>query len=131
MNEWNPNLPEVPLPRKNRPKWKKPKPKPKRRGRKKLVRPFELTYLGEGLKLYAPLEYEIIMAATGGKAPEADFVEQVSYSSTNLYFKTQDFRQSLMLYRELGCVTGKLFAKPSIQKKVDALYLRRKYMCET
>ena len=35
--------------------------------------------------------------------PDADLIEAISYSSKNSYFRTEDFRRFLILYRHEGC----------------------------
>lgn len=129
MSEWNPNLPAVDAPKPKRPhRKKKPKRPPKRRGRKKLIRSFESTTFGRSLQLHAPLEYNMIMEATGGDPPEAEFVEQVSYSSMNPYFRTKIFRRLLIKYRQNGCTQLRPLPPPSVDMKIRALQARRKQM---
>lgn len=36
-------------------------------------------------------------------APDADLIEAISYSSKNPYFRTEEFRLRLILYRNEGC----------------------------
>lgn len=131
MSEWNPHLPEVPLPKVNKRKRKKKKPaKPpqKKRGRKKQSRSFESTYFGRSFMLHAPLEYEMIMTATGGDPPDPDFIETVSYSSLNPYFKSKLFRRYLIQYREKGCSSSRKAPSPTPEMKLRALQARRKQM---
>ena len=126
MSEWNPNLPEVALPKTNKPKRKKKsKQLPKKRGRKKLIRQFKSTFFGRSLMLNAPLEYDMIMAATGGAPPDADFIEQVSYSSTNPYFKTRIFRRYLIQYRQNGSTADRRLPPPTPEMVMRALNNRR------
>lgn len=129
MSEWNPNLPEVELPKKNKPhrKWK-PKRQPKKRGRKKLIRAFEATTFGSSLKLNAPLEYDMIMEITVNGAPDADLIEQISYASMNPYFRGKIFRRLLIQYRQNGCTQLRPVLPPSPEKKMRALNQRRRQM---
>ena len=127
MTEWNPNLPEVTnLPKVNKPKkYKRP---PKKRGRKKLIRPFELVAFGRSLLLHAPLEYDMIMMATGGEAPSPDFVEEIGYSSLNPYFRSPIFRRLLIQYRKNGCTQEEPSKPPTPEMKLRAMQRRRRRM---
>ena len=128
MTEWNPNLPEVKtLPKQNKPR-KKPKRPPKKRGRKKLIRPFEVIAFGRSLMLHAPLEYDMIMAATGGEPPDPDFVEHISYSSINPYFRSPIFRRLLIQYRKNGCTQEEPSKPPTPEMKMRAMQRRRQQM---
>lgn len=122
---WNPNLPEVEVPKR---KTKKKTKLPKKRGRKKLIRPFESITLGRGLMLNAPLEYSIIMEATGDIAPDADFIEQISYSSPNPYFQSSIFRRALIKYRKNGCTQRNAEKPLTAKEKLRASQRRRQTM---
>lgn len=78
--------------------------------------------------LHAPLEYDMIMETTGDRAPEADFVEAVSYSSTNPYFQTKIFHRLLLQYRCNGCTQLHPVSKPTPEMIKRALVQRRKNM---
>ena len=101
MSDWNPNLPDVELPKRKKRK-RKARPKPKKRGRRRIKRAFSETTLGRSLRLNAPLEYDLITHASDLE-PEADFIESVAYSSLNPYFKGALFRRLLIKYRQNGC----------------------------
>ncbi len=124
MTEWNPNLPEVPLPKQNKLPKKRKRP-PKKRGRKRLIRPFESIGLGRSLMLHAPMEYDMIMAATGGEPPEPDLIEHISYSSINPYFQSSVFRRLLIAYRKNGC-TQENPSKPPTPEMIKRAMQRRR-----
>lgn len=128
MSEWNPNLPEVPMPRKNKAsKHKKPKQPPKKRGRKRLIRPFERTPLGFNFKLSAPLEYDMVMTVSGSAPPDPDLIEEIGYASENPYFRTRPFRRLLIKYRKDGCACGCEHVnnrKMTVERKEKSLKLR-------
>lgn len=126
MSEWNPNLPEVSVPTKRR--RRKAKSQQKKRGRPKKIRTFKETTFGRSLMLHAPLEYDMIMETTGDRAPEADFVETVSYSSANPYFQTKIFHRLLLQYRRNGCTQLRPVSKPTPEMIRRALEQRRKNM---
>ena len=125
MSEWNPNLPPAP-PMRKRPQ--KPVPYREKQVRKKPYHPFERTYLGRSLKLYAPLEFDMLMAVAGAMPPNADFIEQLSYSSRNPYFKTKLFRRHLIGYRQTGCRAEHLAPLPTPKQKMEALRIRKRQM---
>ena len=70
----------------------------------------------------------MIMAATGGLPPEADFIEMVGYSSLNPYFKSKIFRRFLIQYRQNGCNGSRLVSPPTTRMKAHAFQIRRKRM---
>ena len=78
--------------------------------------------------LHAPLEYDMIKKATENKAPEADFIEMISYSSTNPYFQTKIFHRLLLQYRRNGCTQTRPVSKPTPEMIKRALEQRRKNM---
>lgn len=92
--------------KKGKKRGRKPKPKspPKKRGRKRILRRFDEVPLGYNLRLNTPLEFDLIMQTVGTNGvPDADLIEAISYSSKNSYFRTEDFRRFLILYRHEGC----------------------------
>ena len=86
----------------------KPAKKHRKVGRKRKRRKFNETPLGHFLFYEAPLEYGLIMQAWDGNItpPSADFIEAVSYASTNPLFRKPKFRRALMAYREFGLYCG-------------------------
>lgn len=104
MKQFNPYLPSSNKKPKKPGRKPKPKPQPKKRGRKKIPRRFDEVPLGYHLRLQAPLEYDLIMQVVGTKGiPDADLIEAISYSSTNPFFRTEEFRWLLIKYRREGC----------------------------
>lgn len=104
MEPFNPYSPKKP--RKPKKPGRKPKRKapPKKRGKKRIPRQFDEVPLGYYLRLYAPLEYDLILnTVQSNGAPDADLIEAVSYSSTNPFFRGDQFRQALITYRNEGC----------------------------
>lgn len=102
MAQFNPYVP--PKKEKKRGRKPKPKPQPKKVGRKRIKRKFDEVPLGYSLRLNAPLEFDLVMQVVGlNGTPEADLVEAISYSSKNPYFRSEDFRRRLILYRNEGC----------------------------
>jgi hypothetical protein len=132
MSEWNPNLPEVPMPKKNKAnRHRKAKRPPKKRGRKRIVHPFDKTPLGYSFRLYAPLEYEMVMEASGDAPPNPDFIEEIGYASANPYFRMRPFRRLLIRYRKEGCACGikRIVRKRmSVEIKEQALKTRMRRM---
>lgn len=60
-----------------------------------------------------------VVGANG--VPEADLVEAISYSSTNPFFRTEEFRWMLIKYRKEGCFAEHPYKPPSpsvIQKAI-------------
>ena len=85
------------------------KPLQKRKaGRKRKRRKFSETPLGHFLLNEAPLEYGLIMQSWDNSStpPSADFIEAVSYASTNPLFRKPKFRRALIAYREFGLYCG-------------------------
>ena len=125
MEEWNPNLPTVQIKTVSKRRNRVKKHKPKKRGRKRIKRRFESTTLGNSIRLHAPLEYDMIVAVSDSE-PDADIIEQISYSSINPYFKTTIFRKLLIKYRQNGCYQRVPTPPPSPETKMRALQIRRK-----
>lgn len=102
---------------------------PKKRGPKRKLRAFSEVPLGYQIRLKAPLEYDLIMQVVGFKRPpEADLIESVSYSSTNPFFKSQEFRDLLIIYRRDGCYTSNPKKPPTPAQIEKAAKQRRKVM---
>lgn len=112
--EWNENLPKVKIPKRKKAKRKK-KAKPKRK-ESRIKRKFEETDIGSWLKLKAPLEYMVIVAA-GGNEPLAELIESVGYASDNPYFRTVCFRRALIKYRKNGGCYQSSVARGKKEKK--------------
>ena len=84
------------------------KPQGKQRGRKRLKREFDQTKVGFFLKHEAPIEYELLCnKLCSNRAPSADLIEQIGYSSLNPLFKKAKFRRALIEYRKYGLYSGK------------------------
>lgn len=114
--------------KKGKKRGRKPKPKspPKKRGRKRIPRKFDEVPLGYNLRLNAPLEFDLIMQVVGvNGVPDADLVEVISYSSKNSYFRTEDFRRFLILYRNEGCYAEHPKKPPKPQTIVAAINRRK------
>lgn len=80
----------------------------KKSGRKRVKHLFDETRLGHFLKHEAPFEYKLIMDANGAISdPSADFIEAISYSSSNPLFKKTKFRRCLIEYRKYGLYCGR------------------------
>lgn len=60
--------------------------------------------------------------------PDADLVEAISYSSKNPYFRTADFRQVLILYRNEGCYAEHPKKPPTPKAIVTAINKRKSAM---
>jgi hypothetical protein len=74
------------------------------------------------LKHEAPLEYQLIMDATGASTvPSADFIETIGYASTNLLFRKPKFRRSLMKYRKEGLYSGRVVKSNA---NIELYYIR-------
>lgn len=82
---------------------KKPKRRKKRRKRRWMLRKFSETKLGYFIMHEAPLEYGLILEASGNCIPNVDFIEALSYSSMNPLFRKPKFRRALIEYRKNGC----------------------------
>ncbi len=103
------------------------KRKKPRKPRKRLPRRFDEVPLGHALRLYAPLEYDLIFRVSGiGCAPDADLIEAISYSSINPYFKTERFRYQLIKYRIEGCHSEHPIPPPTPQQLARAKAARQK-----
>lgn len=128
MEEWNVNLPVVETPKNPsiRKKAKKVR-RQKKRGRKKIKRRFEQTTLGNSIRLNAPLEYDMIVSVSDSE-PEADLIEQISYSSINPYFRSAIFRKLFIKYRQNGCHQRVPIPPPTPETKMRTLQVRRKRM---
>ena len=60
------------------------------------------------MKHEAPLEYDLLTnKLCNNRAPSADLIEQVGYSSMNPLFKKAKFRRALIEYRKYGLYSGK------------------------
>ena len=106
----------------------KPRKKPRKKsGRKKIKRLFEETRVGFILKYEAPLEFDLLIEASGLKgAPPADLIEAVGYASINEIFKTPEFRRALLLYRKTGLYCGKPKRITPLQEAQRAYKRRQK-----
>ena len=130
MNEWsNPNLPlsqnqSIQKKRKSR---KKTRKKPCNQKAVVPKRKFSDTSIAYYLKLYAPVEYDLIVES-GGVEPTADFIESVSYSSINPFFKSMTFRQQLILYRKRGCRQRNETQAPTPEVIRHHMYRRKQMM---
>lgn len=72
-----------------------------------------------------PLEFDLIMNTVGlNGVPDADLIEAVSYSSSNPFFRTQEFRRQLIKYRNEGCFAE--HPKPSPTPKQIARAAKRR-----
>ena len=76
-----------------------------KRKRKLKRREFYETRLGHFIQHEASLEYGLIMDVSGGKEPNADLIESISYASLNPLFRKAKFRRALIEYRKFGCHT--------------------------
>lgn len=82
--------------------------------------------LGYSMRLNTPLEFDLLMQVVGTNGvPDADLVEAISYSSKNPYFRTEDFRRFLILYRNEGCYAEHPKKPPRPQSIVAAVKRRR------
>lgn len=82
--------------------------------------------LGYHLRLQAPLEYDLIMQVIGPNGvPDGDLIEAVSYSSTNPFFRTENFRWLLIRYRREGCHAEHPKQPPTAQAIINATKKRR------
>lgn len=130
MSEWN--NPNLPLSQNTR-------TAKKQKGRKRVrrvpcnqnavvpKRKFSDTSIAYYLKLYAPVEYDLIIES-GGVEPTADFIESVSYSSINPFFKSIAFRQQLIQYRKRGCRQRNATQAPSPEVIRHHMNLRKQMM---
>lgn len=74
---------------------------PRRVGRpRRMSRRFDETQLGYHMKRAAPLEYSLILEASGIRAPKPELVEAIAYASMNPFFKTVKFNTCLRMYRK-------------------------------
>lgn len=71
----------------------------------------------------APLEYSLIVEASGKSDPHPDLIEAIGYGSINPLFKKPKFRKALIEYRTLGCYAYK--AK-KIDPLIELLYAKRR-----
>lgn len=89
---------------------------------------FNETQLGYLLERLAPLEYRILLEA-GGASPSPNLIEAVSYSSLNMFFRSDEFRQALIEYRKTGTKPLKP-VKINLQKELYYTRMRRKMELE-
>lgn len=102
-----------------------PRPRKKRKGKKRTKRNFNETRIGFLLEHQTPLEYRILLEASGVLAPTADLIETISYASLDPFFRTDEFRQALMEYRQVG-LYPKYRTKTNINKELDYIKYRRR-----
>jgi hypothetical protein len=76
------------------------------------------------LSRITPLEYRLILEASGDIAPSPDLIEAVSYASLNPFFKTEKFWLALREYRNSGLYPQKP-VKPLPAREVKYIRLRR------
>ncbi len=94
------------------------------RGRKKKRRSFLETRIGFLLAHKTPLEYRLLIEASGVSAPNADLIEAISYVSLDPFFKTTTFRWALIEYRKSGLYPP-YFVKPNVDKELRYIKYRR------
>ena len=70
------------------------------------------------------MEYDLIMDVSGGREPNADLVESISYASLNPLFRKAKFRRALIEYRKFGCHTHHP-KKTSIKTEIRYLKMRK------
>lgn len=70
------------------------------------------------------------MQVVGTGVPDADLVEAISYSSKNPYFRTEDFRRLLILYRNEGCHAEHPKKPPSTRAIILAINRRNNMIKE-
>ena len=86
--------------------------------------------LGYLMKRITPLEYGFIMEISGTK-PKLDLIERISYASIHPFFKSEKFRNALILYRRYGLrppVTA--LPKKTAYSEVSAVRLKKMYESE-
>ena len=86
---------------------------------------FYETRVGYFLALEAPLEYKLIVEASGNCEPHPDLIEQIGYSSLNPLFKKPKFRRALIEYRQLGCYA---YRANHITPKIAQKYIQKRKM---
>ena len=106
------------------PKQKSQNKRSAKRRRKLKRREFYETRLGHFIQHEAPLEYDLIMDVSGGREPNADLVESISYASLNPLFRKAKFRRALIEYRKFGCHTHHP-KKTSIKTEIRYLKMRK------
>lgn len=97
--------------------------KKKKVGRKKIKRSFPETFIGFVLAHRTPLEYRLILEASGDSAPSADLIEAVSYASLDPYFRSAEFRKALLSYRRTGLYTKPI--RTSLERELYFIRFRR------
>lgn len=65
-------------------------------------RAFNETVIGYHLQHAAPLEYSLILEASGACVPKPELIEAVAYASLNPFFRTAKFHTCLKMYRKFG-----------------------------
>lgn len=80
-------------------------------------RAFNCTTLGYHLEHAAPLEYSLILEASGAYAPKPELIEAVAYASINPFFKTVKFNKCLRAYRKFGLRPPRP-VKPTVLKEL-------------
>lgn len=103
-----------------------PPTKRKKPGRKKKRRSFTETRVGYFLSRITPLEYRILLEASGDFAPSADLIERVAYASLHPFFKTPKFRKALIEYRKTGLYPQTVI-KPLPDREVRYIHLRQAF----
>jgi hypothetical protein len=79
--------------------------------------------VGHLLKYEAPLEFKLIVDSAGLE-PSADFIEAVSYASTNPLFRKTKFRRCLIDYRKHG-LDSVIPVKDDVRVELYYIRLRR------
>lgn len=116
-------IPQERPPRKPKEERRKRKKRRRTGPKKKKLREFHETRLGYFIQHEAPLEYNIIMEVSGGREPNPDMIEGISYASLNPFFKKPKFRRALIEYRKNGCHTN--FPKKA-DAKIEMLYIQKR-----
>lgn len=73
--------------------------------------------------MYAPIEYDMIVAA-GGREPLPELIEAVSYASLNPYFRSTKFRKSFITYYRNGGCHQEHAVKQTVERKRKCLRKR-------
>ena len=106
---------------------KRKKPKKTFKDRRK-HKPFYTTRVGYFLQSEAPLEYQLIVDASGNQDPLPDLIEQIGYGSLNPLFKKPKFRRALIEYRKWGCYSYRVIVcTPEMEMK--HIKKRKKMLC--
>ena len=90
------------------------------------LKKFDETRIGFLLKHETPIEYQLLMDVTEAmklRAPSADFIESIAYTSSDSLFRKQKFWRAMMEYRKYGC-RPKLALKTDVAKELYYIRLR-------